>query len=271
MPKARGESCGKMRSHSSLEDTQAVGGFCALLIYQVSADTLISSGIRDRRWGSQRTTSYRLQPCSPKPCAVQMGTMPTPLRPLSRLFQTQLLSLNGRRCVGASCQRLISAHTSEKMAKRLLSPLTVNAVGEGTSPSLSSACFSTRQAGMAAGLSSHLSLRRAHASQDSHSQEAFAPVTPPWPPETGSMQTVPAERGIALNEHQTEGDASCTLAPHLVTLLLPAVKGDGKIPGLSKCDLWVATGGIGSHSDLLFLFVIMSEYFYGISHLLMST
>lgn len=66
MPKARGESCGKMRSHSSLEDTQAVGGFCALLIYQVSADTLISSGIRDRRWGSQRTTSYRLQPLLPE-------------------------------------------------------------------------------------------------------------------------------------------------------------------------------------------------------------
>lgn len=115
---------------------------------------------------------------------------------LSRLFQTQLLlSLNGQRCVGALCQRLISAHASEKMAKRLLSPLTVNAVGEGTSPILSSACFSTRQAGMATGLSSHLGLRRVRASQDSHGQEAFSPVRPPRPPETGSVQTVPAGMG----------------------------------------------------------------------------
>lgn len=121
---------------------------------------------------------------------------------------------------------------------------------------------------MATGLSSHLRLRRVHASQDSHGQEAFSPVRPRRPAETlaGSMQTVPA-----LNEHQTEGDASCRLAPHLVTLLISAVKGDWKIPGLSKCGLWGATGGVGTCSDLLFLFVKMSEYFYGNGHLLIST
>lgn len=142
-----------MRGHSSFEDTHAGRGaflcFAYLPRYPQTRGFPPAVRDRDRRWGSQRTTSCRPQPCSPKPCAVQMGATPTPLRPLSRLFQTQLLlGVNGRRCVGASCQRLVSAHTSEEMARRLLSPLTVDAVGEGTSPVLTSACFSTRRAGM---------------------------------------------------------------------------------------------------------------------------